>query len=421
MTEWRSRQVSELCSHIIDCVNKTAPISDTITPFKMLRTTNVRDGWIDTNHTRRVDETTYERWTRRMRPERGDVVLTREAPLGEVGMLRSDESVFLGQRLVMYRADPAECDSHFLLYSMLGPSVQAELRRLGSGATVEHLRVPDCEKLTIRCPELPIQRRIGAVLSALDDLIENNRRRVEVLEELARTIYREWFVYFRYPGHETVLLADSVIGPIPAQWSVESVADLSSVVTRGIAPKYAEDGSWVVINQRCIREERVTMSAARRQQRDVPATKRVRFGDVLINSTGVGTLGRVAFYRGDVKNLTVDSHVSIARPREDLLNPWYGLTLLSKSAELEQLGVGSTGQTELSRADIGALKVVVPSIDVRTQFADRAWPLLSHADELLQLNLSLANIRNLMLPKLINGEIDLSSLDLDAVVQESVV
>lgn len=111
MTEWRSRRVSDLCSHIVDCVNKTAPLSESVTPFKMLRTTNVRGGFIDTNHTRRVDEVTYERWTRRMRPKRGDVVLTREAPLGEVGMLRSDESVFLGQRLVMYRADPTECDS----------------------------------------------------------------------------------------------------------------------------------------------------------------------------------------------------------------------------------------------------------------------------------------------------------------------
>jgi type I restriction enzyme S subunit len=237
---------------------------------------------------------------------------------------------------------------------------------------------------------------------------------------MARAIYREWFVHFRYPGHRDATLVDSPVGPIPEQWSVECVADLSSAVIRGIAPKYADDGSWVVINQKCIRDERVSLGAARRQERAVPEAKCVRFGDVLINSTGVGTLGRVALYRGGVQHLTVDSHVTIARPLDASLNPWYGLTLVSKKTEFERLGSGSTGQTELSRADIGALKVVVPRPDVRTRFADRSWPLLSQADELLQWNLALTKIRDLLLPRLVSGQIDVSALDLDALIENSV-
>ena len=155
MNSWVNRSITELCTAIVDCINKTAPVSGEPTPFKMLRTTNVRDGRVDTRSVRHVDEETFNRWTRRMVPKAGDIILTREAPFGDVGMLRGEDAVFLGQRLVMYRPDSSECDPHLLMYSMMGPFVQAELRSLGSGSTVEHLRVPDCEKLTIPSGSFP--------------------------------------------------------------------------------------------------------------------------------------------------------------------------------------------------------------------------------------------------------------------------
>jgi type I restriction enzyme S subunit len=421
MSEWSSRPIKDLCIAVVDCVNKTAPSQESpATPFKMLRTTNVRGGWVDTARVKYVDESTYAKWTKRMVPERGDIILTREAPFGGVGMIRSDDQVFLGQRLVMYRADESECDPHFLMYSMMGPVVQAELKRLGSGSTVEHLRVPDCEKITIPSPPLPDQRRIGAVLRSIDELIENNRRRAEVLEEMAWAIYREWFVKFRYPGHEDIPRVDSALGPIPDGWEVRTVSELSSIVTRGIAPKYADEAQWTVLNQKCIRDGRISMGAARRQDRHVAEAKQVRHGDVLINSTGVGTLGRVALYRRNRDHLTVDSHVTIARPVRESLNPWYGLSLMAKQTEFERLGTGSTGQTELSRGDIGAAQAVLPPDDLLAWFASAAGPMMTQADTLLEASESTAELRDLLLPKLVTGQIDVSELDLDVLVEEAV-
>ncbi len=201
LTEWPRVSVADVCETIVDCVNKTAPVVDQPTPYKMIRTTNVRDGWVDLNGLRCVDAATFEKWTRRQKPRRGDVILTREAPLGEIGMLRSDDHIFLGQRLVAYRANPIKLDNRYLLYAMLGDDMQGQIRSMGSGATIEHMRVPDCEKLTLRLPPLPIQRRIASILSAYDDLIENNTRRIAILEEMARRLYEEWFVRFRFPGH----------------------------------------------------------------------------------------------------------------------------------------------------------------------------------------------------------------------------
>jgi type I restriction enzyme S subunit len=162
-----------------------------------------------------------------------------------------------------------------------------------------------------------VQRRIAGILSAYDGLIENNQRRIRILEEMARAIYREWFVLFRFPGHQKTELVTSPIGNIPQGWEVKKLGELTSFLSRGISPSYAEDGDSIVMNQKCIRDQRLTLDPARKQIKPIPADKRIRFGDVLINSTGVGTLGRVAQVYEKLVDCTVDTHVTIARPHTD--------------------------------------------------------------------------------------------------------
>src|ERR671919_201297 len=99
LVQRRTIPIVDLCEQHVDCVNRTAPVVATETPYKMIRTTNVRNGFIDTENVRYVTEETYKRWTRRLVPRRGDIILTREAPLGDVGMIRNDDFIFLGQRL----------------------------------------------------------------------------------------------------------------------------------------------------------------------------------------------------------------------------------------------------------------------------------------------------------------------------------
>lgn len=216
---WKTDSVSALCTDVVDCVNKTAPVVDGPTEYKMIRTTNVKAGRINLDDCRYVDEATFVKWTRRIQPKRDDIVLTREAPLGEVGLLRSDESVFLGQRTMLYRANPKKLDQRFLYYSMLGPFVQGQIRSQGSGATVEHLRVPDAESFLVAYPPLEEQRRIAALLSAYDDLIANNQRRIALLESMAEEIYREWFVRMRFPGAKSAALDKGV----PTDWTHEPI------------------------------------------------------------------------------------------------------------------------------------------------------------------------------------------------------
>jgi type I restriction enzyme S subunit len=378
----------------------------------MIRTTNVRNGFIDTENVRYVIEAVFRKWTRRALPVPGDVVLTREAPLGEVGIIRYPDSVFLGQRTIMYRADRSRLDPYFLMYSMLSEYVQGQIRSYGSGSTVEHMRVPDCFNLLLPLPSLHVQRKISAILSGYDGLIENNNRRIKILEEMARRIYQEWFVDFRFPGHSSSVAAGSTAGQLPDGWQARPLRAVTAMITRGVSPRYSDAPNPLVINQKCIRNGGLSLELARRHETVVPADKLVRVGDVLINSTGVGTLGRVAQVLRDLKEVTVDSHVTIVRPAATAIDSHFlGMTLLGHEPELASMGIGSTGQTELGRTAIGNLLVALPPLNLQEMFANGVGPLRHLALRLSEANEVLRGTREFLLPRLISGAVDVADRD----------
>ena len=194
MSEWQDVVIEDLCSEITDCVNKTAPSVDYVTPYKMIRTTNIKQGRINLDEVRYVTEETYNTWIRRGAPQLEDIILTREAPVGEVGMIRTLEKVFLGQRTMMYRADRTKADPYFLYYAFQTEAVQEQIHSAGMGSVVEHVRVPDAKKFKISTPPLSEQKAIASVLSSLDDKIDLLHRQNKTLEAMAETLFRQWFI-----------------------------------------------------------------------------------------------------------------------------------------------------------------------------------------------------------------------------------
>lgn len=179
--------VSSVCSRIVDCVNKTAPLSETETPYRMIRTSNVRNGAVDFSDTFCVDQQTFAIWNRRGAPKRGDILLTREAPMGQVGILDTDLPCFLGQRIVLYRADPARVNNWFLLFNLMSTTVDEQLGALGAGSLHPHMRVGDCLKLKVYQPPLQKQLAIAAEISEsrrdVDRISMNFGRQMSVLTE----------------------------------------------------------------------------------------------------------------------------------------------------------------------------------------------------------------------------------------------
>lgn len=223
--KWETYKLKQLCSEIVDCVNKTAPTSDVPTPYKMLRTSDIREGKINLENLNCVTKEVYEKWTRRGKLQKGDVIFTREAPLGEVGLVREEKNYFLGQRLVLFRANNKMCDGRFLMYSLLWHDNKQAIISKGVGSTVAHLRVPECENIEIKVPDLDVQHRIADILSAYDDLIENNQKQIKLLEEAAQRFYKEWFVDLRFPGHENTKIVDGV----PEGWKKERLVDIAEI------------------------------------------------------------------------------------------------------------------------------------------------------------------------------------------------
>ena len=168
---WKRVPIKDVCESIIDCVNKTAPVVDYETPFKMIRTTNVRNGRVNTEDVRYVTEDTYLQWVRRGKPQVGDIIFTREAPVGEAGVLQDAEGIFLGQRTMMYRADTCLSDNYFLFYSLSSPFCQKQIEDFSNGGTVAHMRVPDCGEILINLPPFLEQKKIAQILSTWDKAI----------------------------------------------------------------------------------------------------------------------------------------------------------------------------------------------------------------------------------------------------------
>jgi type I restriction enzyme S subunit len=193
--DWPRVRIEDACRSITDCVNKTAPTVSGPTPYKMIRTTNVRNGIVSLASVNYVSKDVYDVWTRRQVPLPGDVILTREAPMGEVGMLESDEHVFLGQRLVSYRTEPSKLHGRFLLYGLQSEPLQRQIHALASGSTVQHMRVPDSKNLQLPLPKLQEQEAAVLTLDAMREettkLREIYSRKITALVDLKSSLLHQ--------------------------------------------------------------------------------------------------------------------------------------------------------------------------------------------------------------------------------------
>lgn len=297
------------------------------------------------------------------------------------------------------------CNSHydyrFVYYLML--TLRETIKSLGKNATaVPILNKTKFSNIQVAVPSLPIQKRIADFLSYYDDLIENNQKQIKLLEEAAQRLYKEWFVDLRFPGHETTPIVDGV----PEGWCVSSVGDCSCFLRRGISPKYNEEGSSIVINQKCIRQSVVDLNEARRQEKSFDPEMNLNDSDTVICSTGAGTLGRVGQVFGQQPNTTFDSHVTLVRASNIVGRQYLYHFLKSKQQYLQGMGKGSTNQLELNRATIQELVLLIPSVKTQNAFECQAQPIHDQITTLTKQIALLQEARDKLLPKLMRGELE---------------
>ncbi|WP_323926907.1 restriction endonuclease subunit S [Aeromonas veronii] len=181
---WPQVEISSLCSDIVDCVNRTAPSVDYQTPYKMVRTTNVKNREINLSDVKFADKETYENWIRRLKPKRGDIIFTREAPAGEAGIVNTDDLIFLGQRTMHFRPNLLEAKPSYLLYELTSSGVQQQIVRCSAGSTVTHLSVPECKKFIIRKPSIALQEKFEKHYSMSLNMKANARNALQLSEQV---------------------------------------------------------------------------------------------------------------------------------------------------------------------------------------------------------------------------------------------
>lgn len=320
-----------------------------------------------------------------------DIVIARTgATVGYSKCINHDADVVFASYLVRVRVN-SECDPMYVGYVVGSEDYKEFIRANAGGAAQPNANARVLTSYAVPLPPLSTQHKIVAILSAYDNLIENNNRRIRLLEEMAQRIYREWFVDFRYPGHEDVPLVDTELGPIPAGWKVGILDDLV-VLQRGFdLPK----------SQRGVGTVPVIAATGRHGTHS----------EAKVNGPGVvtgrsGSLGAVEYIAEEFWPLNTTLWVKDFRRA----TPESAYFLL-RNLDLAGFNSGSAVPT-LNRNDISQLAQTLPPDALVARFSEHARNILANVRVLERSNEVLRATRDLLLPRVISGEVDVTDLNM---------
>ncbi|MDT9000439.1 restriction endonuclease subunit S [Paucibacter sp. APW11] len=400
------------------------------TPF--VRPDDLSNGTVNFRECDHINEAALKR-IRKGKGKAGDIVFTHRATVGRIARVGAGAPDFVANPgVTVYRSKRTDVlDTNYLYYFMQAPYFMRQVwAEAGNTDTFPYVSLTQQRRLKICYPRIETQRAIGEVLGSLDDRITLLREANATLEAIAQALYKSWFVDFdpvrakregRPPEGMDEAIAvffpdgfeNSELGQVPKGWRTATLGDCTAYLNRGISPKYIDKGGVLVLNQKCVRDFAVDSTKARRHD---PAQRKVEGrelqpGDVLVNSTGVGTLGRVAQLVELEEPSIVDSHVTVVRTNERLSWNFLGLTLMRMQPQIEQFGEGTTGQTELSRGKLAGIPLVVPPVAVVKRFDEIVVPLRKCIAANQVRAKTLAALRESLLPRLISGQLRLPPVE----------
>jgi len=426
--DFDTTQLRDLCELIVDCPHSTPLWTDQ--GVVVLRNQNIRNGRLDLTSPSYTDEAHYEQRSRRARLREGDLVLTREAPMGEVCMVPKTLRCCLGQRMVLLRPDPKKCDSRFLLYAVQSSAVQNEiLVNEGTGSTVSNLRIPLLEALPIPSPPLPEQKAIASILGALDDKIELNRRMNVTLEAMARALFQSWFVDFdpvrakldgRQPaGLDPATAAlfpasfqDSPLGHIPEGWTIDPVGEVVDCVGGG-TPSTAEAKYWEGgIHHWTTPKDFSSLQAPILLDTDRKITDagiaRISSGLLPVGTLLLSSRAPVGYLAITAMPVAINQGFIAMKCNQRVSNYFMLNWCQTNMAEIESRATGTTF-AEISKQNFRPIPVVLPPKAVIAAFTATVARLYAQITANLRQSRTLAALRDILLPKLLSGELPVIS------------
>ncbi len=362
------------------------------------------DGRLDFEQIRHVSEAEFPKWTRRVKPQKDDIVFSYEATLHRYARIPDGFEGCLGRRMALVRPDRKMVDPRFLHYYFLSPVWRAKMDAITiTGATVNRIPLACFPDTKVCFPGLNEQAAIASILSAYDDLIENNRRRIALLQEAACLLYREWFVYFRFPGHEHVKFIDG----LPEGWERRYLGDVvttqyghtASASDEEVGPKFVRGTD---INKRSFIDWS-TVPYCPEQGLDFNKYA-LAPGDILV--IRMADPGKVAFVEKSIRAVFASYLVRLKISNPDELPPIYLFMTLMEERYQGFIGSSSGGSTRKSASArlLTDFHFAQPPKVLLKLFIEQVSPMREMITKLVDQSAGAAQARDLLLPRLMNGE-----------------
>ena len=394
------KKLKDICEFIVDCPHSTA--KDEGSGYPLIRTPNVGKGRLILQGVHRVNEQVYKTRNERATPSTGDIILAREAPVGNAAIIMPGQKVCLGQRVVLFRVKKEIANPMFLVYYLLSNEVQHKLKNNANGAVVAHLNMDEIRNLAITLPRIDIQNKIAAILSSIDDKIEVNRKINENLEQQAQALFKSWFVDFEpFKNGEFV---DSELGMIPKGWRVGTLKEIADIIM-GTSPSgssYNTEGIGDVFYQG--RAE----FGFRFPKRNMYTTEAKRFAEVDTVLVSV---------RAPVGNINVaEERCCIGRglasvKSKNNYNSYILYLMQSLKNVFDRFNGEGTVFGSINKKAFEEMQIIVPTGNVISKFDSIASSMDCQIKRTEQESRRLASLRDTLLPKLMSGEIKVNKYE----------
>ena len=398
--KWEKVAIKSVCKGIYDGPHATPPVSDTGAIF--LGISNFSNGRLDLSDIRFISENDLPRWTKRVTPQASDIVFSYEATLNLYAVIPDGFRGCLGRRMALIRVDEKKVYYKFLYYYFYSDAWRVVIQEnTVLGATVDRIPLVKFPDFLIDLPPLVTQHRIADILSAYDNLIENNQKQIKLLEEATQRLYKEWFVDLRFPGYEDVEIVDGV----PEGWKKDTI-DSRIELLSGYAFKSSEfndEGKYKIITIKNVKDGQFdgdNVNCMINIPEKMPEHCKLVDGDILLSLTG--NVGRVCIVHGE--NFLLNQRVAKLRSN----NMAYTYCLFRSKDMFDNMNNLTNGvaQQNLSPIRTGKINIVFPTDALIQMFEKTVNPMLNKITVLNKSILSLSQARDRLLPKLMNGEIE---------------
>ena len=405
MEEWK---LKDICDLIVDCPHSTA--KDEGHGYPLIRTPNVGKGRLLLQNVHRVNELVYKARNERAIPSVWDIILAREAPVGNAAIIMPGQKVCLGQRVVLIRANNCIVNPMFLVYYLLSDNIQHKLKNNANGAVVAHLNMEEIRNLKVSLPDIKIQNRVASILSSIDDKIDCNRRINDNLEQQAQALFKSWFVDFDpFKDGEFV---ESEMGLIPKGWRVGLLSEIGEIVGGSTPSKaksqyYTSNGiPWLtpkdLSNSPCKFTAKGEIDITKEGYASC-STKIMPKGTVLFSSRA--PIGYVSIAKNEI--CTNQGFKSVVPKEAGTAFIYYFLKTSTK--DIENKATGSTFK-EASGALMKSLPTIIPTKSVLYGFEQIMEPIFRKQETIEDESRRLAQLRDTLLPRLMSGELKVNEI-----------